>query len=240
MRTGLSGVRMKTIGLIGGMSWVSTAIYYRLINEAVRSRLGGYHSARIALWSVDFAEIERMQVAGDWEQAGDHLADAAKRLERAGADMILICANTMHKVADAVACAVRLPLVHIADATAAEVARRKVEHPLLLATGYTMEQDFYTGRLRSGHGVDVRVPNAADHALVHRIIFEELVRDIVKPTSKARYIEVVDRARRDGADGIIFGCTEIGMLLSPADFDIPCFDTAAIHATAAAELALAT
>ncbi len=229
---------MKTIGLIGGMSWVSTAIYYRLINEAVRGRLGGFHSAQIALWSVDFAEIERMQISGEWERAGEHLADAAKRLERAGADMILICANTMHKVADAVAEAVRIPLVHIADAAAAEIKRKGAKHPLLLATGYTMEQDFYVGRLRDKHGIDVRVPNAPDRALVHKIIFDELVRDIVKPTSKACYVEVVDRARRDGADGIIFGCTEIGMLLSPGDFDVPCFDTAAIHATAAVDFAL--
>ncbi len=229
---------MKTIGLIGGMSWVSTAIYYRLINEAVRERLGGFHSAPIILWSVDFADIERMQVAGEWERAGDQLADASRRLERAGAEAILICANTMHKVADAVAGAVRIPLIHIADATAAEIKRQGMKHPLLLATGYTMEQDFYVGRLRREHGIDVRVPNAADRALVHKIIFEELVRDVVRPESKARYIEVVDRARRDGADAIIFGCTEIGMLLSPRDFDVACFDTAAIHATAAVDFAV--
>jgi len=229
---------MKAIGLIGGMSWVSTAIYYRLINEAVRERLGGFHSARIALWSVDFAEIERMQISGEWEKAGEHLAGAAKRLERAGADMILICANTMHKVADAVAGAVRIPLIHIVDAAAGEIKRKGVKRPLLLATGYTMEQDFYVGRLRDRHGIDVRVPNASDRALVHEIIFQELVRDIVKPASKARYAEVVERARGEGADGIIFGCTEIGMLLAPDDFDMPCFDTAAIHATAAVDFAL--
>lgn len=229
---------MKTIGLIGGMSWVSTAIYYRLINEMVRARLGGFHSAQIALWSVDFAEIERMQIAGEWGRAGERLADAARRLERAGADVILICANTMHKVADAVAAAVHVPLLHIADATAVEIKRNNCKHPLLLATRYTMEQDFYTGRLREKHGIDVRVPNEADRTLVHAIIFEELVRDIVKPESKARYLDVVERARKGGADGVIFGCTEIGMLLSPKDFKDPCFDTAAIHAQAAVDFAL--
>jgi aspartate racemase len=204
----------------------------------VRARLGGFHSAQIALWSVDFAEIEHMQVAGEWERAGERLADAARRLERAGADVILICANTMHKVADAVAAAVRVPLLHIADATAAEIKRRNCKHPLLLATRYTMEQDFYTGRLREKHGIDVRVPNEADRTLVHTIIFEELVRDIVKPESKARYLEVVERARKGGADGVIFGCNEIGMLLSPKDISEPCFDTAAIHAQAAVDFAL--
>jgi aspartate racemase len=231
---------MKTIGLIGGMSWVSTAIYYRLINEGVRERLGGYHSAQIVLWSVDFADIERMQIAGEWERAGERLADAAKRLERAGADVILITANTMHKIADAVAAAVRIPLIHIADATAAEIKRNGSKHPLLLATAYTMEQDFYVGRLRQRHEIDLRVPNANDRAAVHEIIFQELVQNVVKPSSKARYMEIIERERRAGADGIIFGCTEIGMLLSPGDFDVPCFDTAAIHAQAAVDFALAS
>ena len=231
---------MKTIGIIGGMSWVSTAIYYRLINEGVRERLGGYHSAQIALWSVDFGEIERMQVAGDWGRAGDQLADAARRLERAGADVVLIAANTMHKVADAVAGAVRIPLIHIADATAEEIKRKGSKHPLLLATAYTMEEDFYVGRLRDRHGIDARVPNAVDRASIHRIIFEELVRDVVNPPSKASYMDIIDRERRAGADGIIFGCTEIGMLLSPDEFNVPCFDTAAIHAQAAVDFALAS
>jgi aspartate racemase len=231
---------VKTIGIIGGMSWVSTAIYYRLINEAVRERLGGYHSAQIVLWSVDFGEIERMQVAGDWSGAGDKLADAARRLERAGADVVLIAANTMHKVADAVAAAVRIPLIHIADTTAEEIKRKGSKHPLLLATAYTMEQDFYVGRLRDHHGIDARVPNAIDRANIHRIIFEELVRDVVNPASKASYMDIIDRERRAGADGIIFGCTEIGMLLSPGEFNVPCFDTAVIHAQAAVDFALAS
>lgn len=231
---------MKTIGLIGGMSWVSTAIYYRFINERVRDRLGGYHSAQIALWSVDFAEIEQMQVSGDWGGAGERLADAARRLERAGADVILITANTMHKVADAVASAVRIPMIHIADALADEIKRKGCQHPLLLATAYTMEQEFYVGRLRERHAVDVRVPDARDRALVHRVIFEELVHDVVKPNSRSNYMEIIARERRAGADGVIFGCTEIGLLLSPSDFDVPCFDTTAIHAQAAVDFALAS
>jgi len=231
---------MKTIGLIGGMSWVSTAIYYRLINEGVRDRLGGYHSGQIVLWSVDFAEIEQLQGSGEWGRAGDRLADAAKRLERAGADVILITANTMHKVADAVAASVRIPLIHIADATAAEIKRRGSKHPLLLATAYTMEQDFYVGRMRARHEIDLRVPTAPDRKAVHDIIFNELVHDVVKPSSKARFMDITDRERRAGADGIIFGCTEIGMLLSPGDFNVPCFDTAAIHAQAGIDFALAS
>ncbi|MBI1213118.1 MAG: amino acid racemase [Alphaproteobacteria bacterium] len=231
---------MKTIGLIGGMSWVSTAIYYRLINEAVNERLGGYHSAQIALWSVDFAEIERMQVAGDWGGAGERLADAARRLERAGADVILITANTMHKVADAVGAAVRIPFIHIADATASEIKRKSCRRPLLLATAYTMEQEFYVGRLRQRHDIDVRVPNARDRAVVHRVIFEELVHDDVRPKSRAAFMDIVTRELQAGADGVIFGCTEICLLLSQDDFDVPCFDTTAIHAQAAVDFSLAS
>lgn len=231
---------MRTIGLIGGMSWVSTAIYYRLINEGVRERLGGYHSAEIVMWSLDFAEIEEMQVSGEWARAGDRLADAAKRLERAGADVVLITANTMHKVADAVTSAVRIPLIHIADATAAEIKRKGSKHPLLLATAYTMEQDFYVGRMRTRHEIDLRVPGPGDRAAVHEVIFNELVHDVVKQSSKARYMEIIDRERHAGADSIIFGCTEIGMLLSPDDFNVPCFDTAVIHAQAAVDFALAS
>ncbi len=181
-----------------------------------------------------------MQVAGDWGRAGDKLADAARRLERAGADIVLIAANTMHKVADAVAAAVRVPLIHIADATAEEIKRKGSKHPLLLATAYTMEQDFYVGRLRERHGIDARVPSAVDRAAIHRVIFEELVRDVVNPASKASYMNIIDRERRAGADGIIFGCTEIGMLLSPGEFNVPCFDTAVIHAQAAVDFALAS
>ena len=229
---------MKTIGLIGGMSVESTAIYYRLINEDVRARLGGHHSAKLILWSVDFAEIEVMQRTAAWDRAGEALAEAARRLEGAGAQAIVIGANTMHKVADAVAAAVRVPLLHIADATAAAIKRTDCKHPLLLATRYTMEQDFYTGHLRKHHDIEVMVPDKAERDAVHQIIFEELVKGVVKPASKTRYLEVIEAARRRGADGIIFGCTEIGMLLSPKDTPEPVFDTAVLHAKAAVDFAL--
>jgi aspartate racemase len=229
---------MKIIGLIGGMSVESTAIYYRLINEDVRTRLGGHHSAKLILWSVDFAEIEAMQRAGAWDRAGGDLADAARRLEGAGAEAIVITANTMHKVADAVAAAVRVPLLHIADATAQAIKRTNCKRPLLLATRYTMEQEFYKGHLARHHGIHVIVPDDAGRTIVHDVIFQELVRGIVKPESKQRYLDITNAALRAGADGIIFGCTEIGMLLSQADFAAPCFDTAVLHAKAAVDFAL--
>jgi aspartate racemase len=230
---------MKTIGLIGGMSVESTAIYYRLINEDVRSRLGGHHSARLILWSVDFAEIEAMQRAAAWDRAGATLADAARRLEAAGADVVLIAANTMHIVADAVAGAVSVPLLHIADATAQAIKASTCKRPLLLATRYTMEQDFYKGRLKSRHGIDVIVPGASGRTVVHDVIFNELVKGIVTPESKKRFLGVIEDARREGADGVIFGCTEIGMLLSQNDMPEPVFDTAVLHAKAAVDFALA-
>lgn len=228
---------MRTIGLIGGMSFESTATYYRLINEDVRVRLGGHHSAKLILWSVDFAEIEAMQQAGAWDEAGLALAAAAQALERAGAAAIVIAANTMHKVADAVEAAVRIPLVHIADATAAAIKRTPCKRPLLLATRYTMEQEFYRGRLKR-HGVDALVPNEADRTAVHNVIFDELVRGVVTPASRRRTLDVIAVARGEGADGVIFGCTEIGMLLSQADMTEPVFDTAVLHARAAVDFAL--
>jgi len=229
---------MKTIGLIGGMSVESTAIYYRLINEDIRARLGGHHSAKLILWSVDFAEIEAMQRAGAWDKAGDNLADAARRLESAGAEAIVITANTMHKVADAVAAAVGVPLLHIADATAAAIKLTSCKRPLLLATRYTMEQDFYRGHLKKNHDIEAVVPDEAGRTIVHDIIFQELVRGVVNPASKQRCLEVTSTARRAGADGFIFGCTEIGLLLSQKDFAEPCFDTAILHAKAAVDFAL--
>jgi aspartate racemase len=228
---------MRTIGLIGGMSFESTAIYYRLINEDVRVRLGGHHSAKLVLWSVDFAEIEAMQRAGAWDEAGQALAAAAQALERAGAAAVVIAANTMHKVADAVEAAVRIPLIHIADATAAAIKQTPCKRPLLLATRYTMEQEFYRGRLKR-HGIDALVPNEADRTSVHDIIFEELVCGVVTPASRQRYLDVIAAARDEGADGVIFGCTEIGMLLSQADVAEPVFDTAVLHARAAVDFAL--
>ena len=228
---------MRTIGLIGGMSFESTAIYYRLINEDVRARLGGHHSAKLILWSVDFAGIEAMQRAAAWEGAGAELAAAARKLEAAGADAILIAANTMHKVADAVAAATRAPLLHIADATAEAIKRTPSKRPLLLATRYTMEQDFYRARLKS-RGVDAMIPGDADRTAVHDIIFTELVHGVVAKPSKQRFLDVVATARRDGADGVIFGCTEIGMLLGQGDLAEPVFDTAVLHAKAAVDFAL--
>jgi aspartate racemase len=230
---------MRTIGLIGGMSWESTAIYYRLINEAMRRRLGGLHSAKIVLSSFDFAEIEALQRPEGWREAGRLLAEAGRRLEEAGADCLLICANTMHKVAPDVAAAVRVPLIHIVDATAAELRRRGSSRPLLLATRYVMEQDFYKGRLASKFGIEALVPDAEDRAAAHAIIFEELVLGRVEMRSKARYLEIISKSQPLGSDGVIFGCTEIGMLLSQDDIAQPAFDTARIHAEAAVDFALA-
>ncbi|MBP6013272.1 MAG: aspartate/glutamate racemase family protein [Alphaproteobacteria bacterium] len=230
---------MKTLGLIGGMSAESTAIYYRLMNEDVRARLGGHHSAQLILWSVDFAPIEAMQRASAWEDAGRSLAEIARRLETAGAEAVVITANTMHKVADAVAGAIHVPLLHIADATAAAIKRTTCKRPLLLATRYTMEQDFYRGRLKAMHGIDALTPDDDGRRVVHDVIFGELVKGVVKPESKRRYLDVIAAARGQGADGIIFGCTEIGMLLTQADLREPVFDTALIHAKAAVDFALA-
>jgi aspartate racemase len=229
---------MRTLGLIGGMSWESTAVYYRLINEAVRDRLGGLHSGKLVLWSVDFAGIAAAQAAGDWDAAAAPLAAAARGLECAGADALVICTNTMHKVADRVTAASSLPLIHIADATAQAARTAGVRRPLLLATCFTMEQDFYVGHLREGHGLDVRVPEAEDRALVHAVIYEELCRGVVSPASRARYQEVVARGAAAGADGVILGCTEIGLLLSPGDVPLPVIDTTQVHALAAVDFAL--
>ena len=224
---------MKTIGLIGGLSWESTAIYYRLLNEAVRRRLGGLHSARLLLWSFDFAEIEALQAEGDWAGAGAQMAEAARCLARGGADCLVICSNTMHRMAAEVEAAGDLPLIHIADATAAAISASASRRPLLLATRYTMEQPFYKGRLSERHGIEAMVPEEADRETVHRIIYEELCRGIIRPESKAAYLEIVGRCRARGADGVIFGCTEIGMIIAARDFDIPVFDTTLLHAEAA-------
>lgn len=231
---------MKTIGLIGGMSWESTAIYYRLINESVREKLGGLHSAKLLLWSFDFAEIAARQHADDWAGATAMMVDAAHRLEEGGAEALVICTNTMHKMADDVQAKVSIPIIHIADATAQAMKQRGVSHPLLLATRFTMEQDFYKGRLADRHGITPIVPDAAGRGEVHRIIYEELVRGIVTAPSKEIYLTEVARARQANPeiDGLIMGCTEITMLIGEKDFDIPVFDTTAIHAQAAVEFAL--
>lgn len=229
---------MKTIGLIGGMSFESTAIYYRLINEDVRARLGGHHSAKLILWSVDFAEIEVMQRAGEWDKAGAEMGAVARQLEAAGAEAIVLCTNTMHRVAGQIEQAVRIPFLHIADATAAALKTAGKRRPLLLATRYTMEQAFYKGRLAARHGVEAVVPDAEGRTIVHDVIYQELVHGIVKDDSRRRYLAVVDEAAHQGIDSIIFGCTEIGMLLSPSDAALPCFDTTALHAKAAVDFAL--
>lgn len=229
---------MTTIGLIGGMSWESTAVYYRLLNEGVRTRRGGLHSADIMLHSLDFAPIAEMQANGDWAAAGDVLADSARRLERAGADCIVLCTNTMHKLAESITSATRVPFLHLADVTAAAIKRSSSRRPLLLATRFTMEQSFYRDRL-AGFGVEAMIPDQRQRDDVHRIIYEELCRGRVEPASKARYVEIVEDAVRQGADGVILGCTEITLLVSQADFGIPVFDTTALHGDAALDFAAA-
>ncbi|TPM04508.1 aspartate/glutamate racemase family protein [Mesorhizobium sp. B2-3-10] len=230
---------MKTLGLLGGMSWESTAIYYRLLNEIVRERLGGLHSARLLLWSFDFAEIAERQHDGDWDGAGALLIDAAHKLEAGGAEGLLLCTNTMHRLADQVQAAVSIPLIHIADATAATVRQAGLRRPALLATRFTMEQDFYKGRLADKYGLSPVVPDSAGRDMVHRVIYEELCQGIVTEASKAAYVAEANRLRRDeAADSLIMGCTEITMLIGQDDFDIPIFDTTRIHAGAAVEFAL--
>lgn len=229
---------MKTIGLVGGMSWESSAHYYRLLNEAVKARLGGLHSARCLLASVDFAEIEPLQRAGRWDEAGRILNRVALGLERAGAELLLVCANTMHKVADEMMAGVRIPLVHIADVTADRVRAAGVRRVALLGTRYVMEQDFYRERLAGRHGLEVMVPGPADRDEVNRVIFEELVLGRIVPGSKARYLAIMEALVGAGAEGVVAGCTEIGMLVTQADLSVPFFDTTEIHALAAVERAL--
>lgn len=229
---------MKTIGLIGGMSWESTATYYQLLNRMARERLGGLHSARLLLWSFDFAEIEALQAIGDWEAATIAMCEAARNVENGGAECIIICTNTMHKMADAVQAAVGIPLIHIADATATAIRQTPVRKPLLLATRYTMEQDFYKGHLAARHGIDVAIPDEKGRTLVHDIIYNELCQGIISPASKQRYLETVENGRSQGADGVILGCTEVGLLLSQSDFVVPVFDTTELHAKAAMDFAL--
>ncbi|TPN77637.1 aspartate/glutamate racemase family protein [Mesorhizobium sp. CU2] len=230
---------MKTLGLIGGMSWESTAIYYRLLNEIVRERLGGLHSAKLLLWSFDFAEIAERQHAGDWAGAGALLVEAARKLETGGAEGLVICTNTMHKLAGEVQAAVSVPLIHIADATGRAVVEAGVKRPALLATRFTMEQEFYKGRLAEKYDLQPIVPDQAGRDMVHRVIYDELCQGIVKPESHAAYVGEVGRMRReDQVDSVIMGCTEITMLIGRGDFDFPVFDTTRIHAEAAVDFAL--
>ncbi|MFI0712543.1 aspartate/glutamate racemase family protein [Streptomyces inhibens] len=228
---------MKTIGLLGGMSWESTAEYYRLLNQLTRDRLGGLHSSRCVLYSVDFAEIEQLQVEGRWEQAAEVLAKAAGALESAGADMLLICTNTMHKVADQVAAAVGIPLLHLADTTADAVRANGLRRIGLLGTAFTMEQDFYRGRLES-HGLEVLVPDAAGRSTVHRVIYEELCLGIVHEESRKSFMAIIGELVAAGAEGIVLGCTEIELLIGPEHSPVPVFPTTRLHAEAAVTLAL--
>jgi aspartate racemase len=231
---------MKTIGLIGGLSWESSAEYYRFINVAARERLGGLHSAQSLMFTFDFAEIEMLQHQGRWDEATRRMIDAAQRLERGGADFLLICSNTMHRMADEVQAAVNIPLVHIADPTAQQIKTQGIATVGLLGTRYTMEQDFYKGRLISRYSLNVLVPDADDIQVVNRIIYDELVQGIIKPDSKREYERVIDKLVSTGAGAIILGCTEIELLIKPESCPVPAFDTTRIHALAAVEMALET
>ncbi|MFI0904452.1 aspartate/glutamate racemase family protein [Streptomyces sioyaensis] len=228
---------MKTIGLLGGMSWESTAEYYRLLNELTRERLGGLHSSRCVLYSVDFAEIERLQTEGRWEQAAEVLAEAARALEAAGADILLLCTNTMHKVAGQVAAAVTVPLLHLADTTADAVRDSGLRRIGLLGTAFTMEQDFYRNRLES-HGLEVGVPDAAGRSIVHRTIYEELCQGIVREESRQSLMAIIRDLVTAGAEGIVLGCTEIELLIKPEHSPVPVFPTTRLHAEAAVTRAL--
>lgn len=229
---------MRTLGLIGGMSWESTLPYYRLINQGVQARLGGLHSARLLLWSVDFAGIEALQRTGDWARAGEELAEVARRLQGAGADALVLCTNTMHRVADAIASAVSIPLLHIADATGAAIRAAGLSRVGLLGTRFTMEQAFYRGRLRERFVIEVLIPPEAARAEVHRVIYEELCRGRIEPASRAAYRAAIADLVAAGAQGIVLGCTEIGLLVGAADAPVPVFDTTALHAEAAVTFAL--
>ena len=229
---------MKTIGLLGGMSWESTVPYYRHLNEAVKARLGGLHSAKIVLWSVDFHEVEALQHAGDWVAAGALMAQGAQAMQAAGADGLVLCTNTMHKVADAIEAAVTIPLLHIADATAAQIKAAGHQRVGLLGTRFTMEEAFYRERLVERHGLSVLVPPAADRDLVHRVIYDELCLGKVNASSREQYRRIMVDLVAQGAQAIILGCTEITLLVDGSDSDVPLFDTTRIHALAAADWAL--
>lgn len=229
---------MKTIGLIGGMSWESTATYYTLINQAVKHELGGLHSAKIVLVSVDFAQIEALQMQGEWQKAGEVLAQAAVSLQSAGADFFLICTNTMHKVASQVQASVSIPLLHIADATANALTEKGIRKVGLLGTAFTMEHDFYKARLSSGRDLEVLIPDASSRAVVHNVIYQELCLGNICHESKIAYVDIIDQLKATGAEAVIFGCTEIALLVSQQDVSLPVFDTTEIHARSAVTSAL--
>lgn len=228
---------MKIIGLLGGMSWESTVTYYQLINEAVKEKLGGLHSAKILLYSVDFQEIEACQAAGDWERSAEILADGAKRLQAAGADFLVICTNTMHKVAPQIESQIQIPILHIAEATAEELNSKRIKKAALLGTKYTMQQDFYKQKLKL-QGIEVLIPEEEDMELVNRVIYEELCLGIIREESRKEYARIMQKLIEEGAEGIILGCTEIGLLIKQKDAAVPVFDTTWIHARKAALMAL--
>lgn len=228
---------MKTIGLIGGMSWESTAHYYSGLNEGVKAKLGGLHSAKIAMISVDFAPIEKLQHQGNWDATADILIDAAKNVEAAGADFVMICTNTMHEVAPKIETEISIPILHIADATADVIKDKEFKKVGLLGTAFTMERDFYKGRLTDKHGIDVIVPNKEERKIVHEVIYQELCLGEIKDTSKAVYLKIIEHLANEGAEAVILGCTEIGMLVKQTDTNVVLLDTTAIHAEKAVELA---
>lgn len=229
------GSNMKTIGLLGGMSWESTVSYYRAINQGIKKSLGGLHSAKIAMYSVDFDPIEKLQHEGDWEGTARLLSEAARGIEAAGADFLLICTNTMHKVAPQIEKAITIPLLHIADATADVLLCEGIKNVGLLGTAFTMEEDFYKGRLSEKHGLNVLIPNKDDRQIVHKIIYQELCLGKIQPKSKAEYLRIIDTLASHGAEAVILGCTEIGLLVSQADTNVRLFDTTVIHAEKAVE-----
>lgn len=231
-------VGVKVIGLIGGMSWESSAEYYRIVNREVRDRLGGVHSARCLMWSMDFDEIERLQHAGDWAALTRLMIEAARNLEAGGADFVVVCTNTMHRMAEAIEAAIGIPLLHIADPTAEAIRRAGVTRVGLLGTAFTMEQDFYKGRLATKFGLEVIVPDEADRRIVHDVIYRELVAGEIRASSRDRYREVIARLVARGAEAVILGCTEIMLLVSDADSAVPLYDTTRLHALAAVDLAL--
>ena len=230
---------MKTIGLLGGMTWESTDLYYRWINQCVKAKLGGLHSARIAMLSVDFQEIAELQHSDNWNRAGEILSEAARHIEAAGADFLVICTNTMHKVAPQIERAINIPILHVADATARRIKEQKMKTVGLLGTSFTMEQDFYKGRLSDEHGLTVIIPSESDRRIANSVIYTELCHGIVNDDSREQFLEIIDRLSRRGAEGIIEGCTEIVLLVQQEHTDIPLFDTTAIHAQEAVSVALA-
>ena len=229
---------MKTMGMIGGMSWESTLEYYRIVNETTKNRLGGFHSAKCILYSVDFAEVEKLQHLGDWDELTRLMKDAARKLEGAGADFVIICTNTMHKMADEVQEVIRIPILHIVDVTAEAIRANREKRVGLLGTKFTMEQDFYKGRLRDKHGVEVVIPGEEDRQVVHDILYSELCMGEIKELSKGKFKSVIQNLVDRGAQSVILGCTEIPLIVSQDDYDIPVYDTTTLHAQAAVDFAL--